>query len=68
MELFKATFERHGLPTKDGGVIFPTYGLAEHTVFVCTNGDVNSRMMIMKMHSLSLFFKCRNVLRFKKSL
>jgi hypothetical protein len=35
VELFKATFEGHGLPP---GVVFPTYGLAEHTVFVCTNG------------------------------
>jgi acyl-CoA synthetase (AMP-forming)/AMP-acid ligase II len=41
MELFKATFEKHGLPPR--GVIFPTYGLAEHTVFVCTNGKRMAR-------------------------
>ena len=35
MELFYSAFEHAGLRR---GVIKPTYGLAEHTVFVCTNG------------------------------
>lgn len=35
IEQFYAAFEMSGLPR---GVVFPTYGLAEHTVFVCTNG------------------------------
>jgi acyl-CoA synthetase (AMP-forming)/AMP-acid ligase II len=32
---FYRTFERFGLPR---GVVVPTYGLAEHTVFVCSGG------------------------------
>lgn len=32
---FEATFSPHGLRA---GIIFPTYGLAEHTVLVSTNG------------------------------
>jgi len=32
---FSACFAKHGLPE---GVVFPTYGLAEHTVFVCSGG------------------------------
>ncbi|KAG5185885.1 hypothetical protein JKP88DRAFT_288942 [Tribonema minus] len=35
MDRFIAVFTPHGLPA---GVIRPTYGLAEHTVCVCTNG------------------------------
>ena len=35
MDLFHAVFEPFGLPR---GVVFPTYGLAEHTVYVCSNG------------------------------
>ncbi|CAM9823760.1 unnamed protein product, partial [Heterosigma akashiwo] len=35
LDRFQATFEKHGLPP---GVVFPTYGLAEHTVYVCSNG------------------------------
>jgi acyl carrier protein len=35
MQAFKAAFEPFGL----GPVIFPTYGLAEHTVFVCSGGE-----------------------------
>eukprot|EP00752_Nemacystus_decipiens_P001493 g1467.t1 len=35
MDRFYAVFESHGLKR---GVIFPTYGLAEHTVYVCSNG------------------------------
>ena len=35
LELFRATFEHCGLNPR---AVFPTYGLAEHTVFVCTNG------------------------------
>lgn len=34
MKSFKNAFEPFGL----GDVIFPTYGLAEHTVFVCSGG------------------------------
>ena len=35
IERFYAVFENSGLPR---GVVYPTYGLAEHTVFVCSNG------------------------------
>ncbi len=35
MEVFYEAFTPFGLPN---GVIFPTYGLAEHTVFVCSGG------------------------------
>ena len=33
---FHACFEPFGLPPN---VVFPTYGLAEHTVFVCSGGS-----------------------------
>jgi len=33
---FYETFRPHGLPS---GVVVPTYGLAEHTVFVCSGGQ-----------------------------
>ncbi|CAB1114142.1 unnamed protein product [Ectocarpus sp. CCAP 1310/34] len=35
IDRFYSVFEAHGLKR---GVIFPTYGLAEHTVYVCSNG------------------------------
>lgn len=35
MSVFEKQFAPFGLPS---GVIFPTYGLAEHTVFVCSGG------------------------------
>jgi acyl-CoA synthetase (AMP-forming)/AMP-acid ligase II len=35
MKVFYETFGKFGLPS---GVIYPTYGLAEHTVFVCSGG------------------------------
>jgi len=35
MQFFYETFGKFNLPQ---GVIFPTYGLAEHTVFVCSGG------------------------------
>ncbi|VEU33336.1 unnamed protein product [Pseudo-nitzschia multistriata] len=35
MDVFYEAFRPFGLP---GNVIFPTYGLAEHTVFVCSGG------------------------------
>ena len=35
MQTFYRTFGPHGFPK---GVIYPTYGLAEHTVFVCSGG------------------------------
>ena len=35
MEAFRNAFSPYGLPD---GVIYPTYGLAEHTVFVCSGG------------------------------
>eukprot|EP00536_Pseudo-nitzschia_multiseries_P014630 jgi/Psemu1/262284/estExt_Genewise1Plus.C_7430001 len=35
MDVFSAAFRPFGLPDN---VIFPTYGLAEHTVFVCSGG------------------------------
>lgn len=35
IEAFLRAFSPFGFP---GGVIFPTYGLAEHTVFVCSGG------------------------------
>ncbi|KAG5176560.1 hypothetical protein JKP88DRAFT_347140 [Tribonema minus] len=43
MRAFYDTFAPHGLPP---GVIFPTYGLAEHTVFVCSGG--RSRLRVDK--------------------
>jgi hypothetical protein len=36
INMFYAVFEEYGLPPK---VIFPTYGLAEHTLLVCSNGS-----------------------------
>ena len=36
MDVFYKAFKPFGLPD---GVIFPTYGLAEHTVFVCSGGQ-----------------------------
>ena len=35
---FEEAFKPFGLPTEPS-VIFPTYGLAEHTVFVCSGGQ-----------------------------
>ncbi len=40
---FYAVFSKYGLPS---GVIFPTYGLAEHTVFVSSNGK--QRLVVNK--------------------
>lgn len=37
IEAFVNAFEHFGLPTGPS-VIYPTYGLAEHTVFVCSGG------------------------------
>ena len=42
IELFESAFGRFGL----GKVIFPTYGLAEHTVFVCSGGK--QRISVVK--------------------
>ena len=36
IDAFVKAFKPFGLPD---GVIFPTYGLAEHTVFVCSGGE-----------------------------
>lgn len=44
IDAFVAVFTPHGLPA---GVIFPTYGLAEHTVFVCSGGS--QRLLIDKV-------------------
>ncbi|CAM9505542.1 unnamed protein product [Chrysoparadoxa australica] len=41
MDAFVAAFGPLGLPD---GVIFPTYGLAEHTVFVCSGGKLRLRV------------------------
>lgn len=41
LDAFTATFEPLGLPR---GVVFPTYGLAEHTVFVCSGGTQRLRL------------------------
>lgn len=38
---FYSTFGAYGLP---GDVVYPTYGLAEHTVFVCSGGRQASDM------------------------
>ena len=43
IETFYESFVPFGLPR---GVIFPTYGLAEHTVFVCTGGK--QRLLVDK--------------------
>ncbi|KAL7477855.1 hypothetical protein ACHAW6_003648, partial [Cyclotella cf. meneghiniana] len=37
IEAFERAFRPYGLPS-DPSVIYPTYGLAEHTVFVCSGG------------------------------
>lgn len=48
LEAFDATFG--GARTEGGGcglprgVVFPTYGLAEHTVFVCSGGTQRLRV------------------------
>eukprot|EP01034_Spumella_vulgaris_P026888 gene26888-33537_t len=44
IEAFYAVFEQFGLKR---GVIFPTYGLAEHTVYVCSNGQ--QRLVVDKV-------------------
>lgn len=41
MDTFYAVFSKYGLPP---GVIYPTYGLAEHTVYVCSNGNIRIRV------------------------
>ena len=41
IDAFVETFTPHGLPAD---VIFPTYGLAEHTVFVCSGGTQRLRV------------------------
>jgi len=38
IKAFENAFKPFGLPTEPS-VIFPTYGLAEHTVFVCSGGQ-----------------------------
>ncbi|GAX26255.1 hypothetical protein FisN_16Lh085 [Fistulifera solaris] len=49
MEAFYQVTKPYGFPDN---VIFPTYGLAEHTVFVCTNGrkrlSVNKEVLEVK--------------------
>jgi acyl-CoA synthetase (AMP-forming)/AMP-acid ligase II len=35
IQAFSSAFKKHGLNT---ATMFPTYGLAEHTVYVCSNG------------------------------
>ena len=44
MDLFYAVFCPFGLKR---GVLFATYGLAEHTVYVCSNGE--QRLCVDKM-------------------
>ena len=46
IDLFYGVFEQHGLRR---GVIFPTYGLAEHTVYVCSNGR---QRLVVDKHAL----------------
>jgi len=41
IDTFHAVFSKYGLPQ---GVIYPTYGLAEHTVYVCSNGKIRIRV------------------------
>ena len=41
IDTFHAVFSKFGLKK---GVIFPTYGLAEHTVYVCSNGKKRLRL------------------------
>ena len=43
VDLFHAVFEPFGLPK---GVVYPTYGLAEHVVYVCSNG--RQRLLVDK--------------------
>ena len=42
IEIFESTFSKYGLKK----VLFPTYGLAEHTVFVCSGGT--QRISVLK--------------------
>ena len=44
IDLFYAVFGKYGLPPN---VIFPTYGLAEHCVYVCSNGK--QRLVVDKV-------------------
>lgn len=46
IDRFYAVFEKYGLRN---GVVFPTYGLAEHTVYVCSNG---SQRLVVDKHIL----------------
>lgn len=48
------------LPTDHRGVIFPTYGLAEHTVYVCSNG--RDRLMIDRIMFETEWKVCGRVL------
>lgn len=48
MEVFYKAFKPFGLP---GDVIFPTYGLAEHTVFVCSGGKQQLAVQKEKMEA-----------------
>eukprot|EP00574_Skeletonema_japonicum_P004634 CAMPEP_0201723518 /NCGR_PEP_ID=MMETSP0593-20130828/7557_1 /ASSEMBLY_ACC=CAM_ASM_000672 /TAXON_ID=267983 /ORGANISM="Skeletonema japonicum, Strain CCMP2506" /LENGTH=923 /DNA_ID=CAMNT_0048214643 /DNA_START=35 /DNA_END=2807 /DNA_ORIENTATION=- len=43
IKAFEKVFKPFGLPTEPS-VIFPTYGLAEHTVFVCSGGQGTIRV------------------------
>jgi len=45
MDAFYNAFQPFGLPT----VIFPTYGLAEHTVFVCSGGKQRIKVQKKKL-------------------
>lgn len=53
----------HSLASVDRGVIFPTYGLAEHTVYVCSNGQdrliVDRIMLETERKVSSLLCSCR---------
>ena len=48
VDLFHAVFEPFGLPR---GVVYPTYGLAEHTVYVCSNGQ---QRLVVDKHALEV--------------
>ena len=48
MDVFYEAFKPFGLP---GNVIFPTYGLAEHTVFVCSGGKQRIAVRKEKMEA-----------------
>jgi len=48
VDLFYAVFEPFGLPR---GVVYPTYGLAEHTVYVCSNGR---QRLVVDKHALEV--------------